>query len=116
MYVVQLLDETTRHDKNTLDLIFTNNQDPVHSIKVEKTSLSDHDIVHMTLLNSFSDNQPTVNNVLLDEDPFKSLNLYKANWDQINKELNQIDWEILFPKEDSVDRHVELLEEKSEKF
>ena len=36
-------------------------------------------------------------------------NIYKANWDEIIKELNKINWEILFAKEDSVDRKVEVL-------
>ena len=106
--LVQIVTETTRKDKNTLDLILTNNQEPIHSIVVEKISLSDHDIVHVSMLNCFSNN-PT--DIKIEEDPFKSFNLYKANWIDIEKELDNFDWETLF-NEASVDEMVDILEEK----
>ena len=60
------------------------------------------------MLNCFSNN-PT--DIKIEEDPFKSFNLYKANWIDIEKELDNFDWDTLF-NEASVDEMVDILEEK----
>ena len=108
--LVQMVHETTRADKNTLDLIVTNNQESIHNIFVEKTTLSDHDMVHMTMINHFEINKNNDERQPLN--PFDQLNLFKANWGNINHELNQINWEQLFDGVECIDNLVEILEEK----
>ena len=49
-FLRQLVKEPTRMDKNILDLIFSNNDDMIHSVAVSKTEKSDHDLVTCTLL------------------------------------------------------------------
>ena len=51
LFLTQQVNEKTRKDKNTLDLILTNNQESVHSIMVEKVSktISDHDKINLCL-------------------------------------------------------------------
>ena len=110
--LVQLVHETTRADKNTLDLIATNNQEYIHNIIVEKTSLSDHDIVHMLMINHFKIN-PNYGDIKENEqNPFDELNLYKANWADINSEISKINWEQLFDGEECIVKLVEVLEQK----
>ena len=41
----QHVNENTRKNKSILDLVITNNPESIHSVTVEKTNLSDHDIV-----------------------------------------------------------------------
>ena len=47
-HMVQSIEETTRKDKNTLDLIFTNQIDMIMKVEVTKTVLSDHDQIEIT--------------------------------------------------------------------
>ena len=47
-HMVQSIEETTRKDKNTLDLIFTNQIDMIMKVEVTKTVLSDHDQIEIS--------------------------------------------------------------------
>ena len=87
----QLVSEFTRDDKSILDLVLTNNQQAVHSITVEKTQISDHDIVWTNLLYTKLtkvSNPPKA----LPDSPLDSVNLNRADWDSIRNELSQINW------------------------
>lgn len=93
-FMEQLVLEPTRHDKNTLDLIFSNNPDCIHSLSVEKTEKSDHDLVQCRLLHpelllpdSLPERPPHQPSSLLDD-----LNLNLANWEEINEDLMTVDW------------------------
>ena len=44
-FLSQFVLEPTRHNKSVLDLVLTNHASSIHSISVEKTLLSDHDMV-----------------------------------------------------------------------
>ena len=89
--MTQMVTETTRKDKATLDLHITNNSDAIHNIWVEKVEMSDHDMVWSSLLykkitnaNQKFDVEP--------ESPLDRLNLNKADYDSIRSEFNKIDW------------------------
>ena len=87
----QLVKEPTRKDKSILDLIITNNIDSVHSVQVDKTELSDHDIVWCNLLYKKITKIPTeINNEV--DSPLDTVNLNKANWTEIRSELSSIKW------------------------
>ena len=76
--LIQQVNEPTRKNKNILDLVFTNNDEFIHNITVEKTNMSDHDIVNMTCINSFAYND--TDSTLENANPFDKLNFFKANW------------------------------------
>ena len=90
--LIQQVNETTRADKNTLDLVLTNNEDWIHDITVEKTRMSDHDIVNVVLNNLFQQ-FPKVQEQYIPEHPLDELNLHKANWTKIRHDLSVLNWD-----------------------
>ena len=107
--LLQQVNETTRDDKSTLDLILTNNEDWLHDITVEKTLISDHDIVNVSLVNLFS-NVSDDSEQYIPEQPIDELNFNKANWEKIRQDLSIIDWDEILGQEHSVDTMVEIFE------
>ena len=107
--LIQQVNETTRCDKSTLDLVFTNNEEWIHEINVEKTKISDHDFVNVTLSNVFQ-NIPSDNTHYIPEHPIDKLNLHKANWSNIRNDLNQVKWEEILNSENTVDSMTKILE------
>ena len=97
--LTQMVKETTRADKSILDLVITNNDQAIHSIQVEKTELSDHDIVWTQL--SYKDlmNVTPVHSHHTDS-PLDNLNLNKANFDEIRRDLSLIDWDEILKEKD----------------
>ena len=106
--LIQQVNEPTRMNKNILDLVFTNNDEFIHNITVEKTNMSDHDIVNMTCINSFAYND--TDSTLENANPFDKLNFFKANWKNINQSLDELDWEDIITSQHSVDEAIEILE------
>ena len=84
--------EPTRHDKNTLDLILSNNLDNIHEISVLKTEMSDHDFVNCTILHPEFLKSPVQQPSFIPESPMANLNFSKADWDSIRKHLQLADW------------------------
>ena len=107
--LIQQVKETTRHDKNTLDLILTNNDDWIHDITVEKTKYSDHDFVNVSLANVFKKTTDVVYQYQ-PKHPLDELNFNKANWGKIRDDLKEISWHDLMGHEASVDVMVQNLE------
>lgn len=107
--LIQQVHETTRADKNTLDLVLTNNDDWLHNITVEKTNLSDHDFVNVTLPNIFQ-NTPQEKQQYQPEHPLDELNLHKADWNSIREDLSVLNWDELIGSDTSVASMVEKLE------
>ena len=106
--LVQQVHEPTRKDKTILDLVFTNNDEIIHNVAVDKTNMSDHDIVTITCINSFpryDDDTPTEN-----LNSFDKLNFFKADWKKINQDLDEIVWRNIITDETSVDEAVEIME------
>lgn len=88
----QMVTEHTRKDKSILDLVLTNNDQAIHSIIIEKTELTDHDIVWTNLLYSQLSNIPA-NHKPEPDSPLDNVNLNRANWDAIREDLSPINWE-----------------------
>ena len=89
--LTQTVTENTRDDKSILDLVITNNTEAIYNTYVEKTVLSDHDIVWTQLSYKKLSNIPTTSNQQADS-PLDTINLHKANWESIRKDLSEVDW------------------------
>ena len=89
----QYVEKPTRK-KNILDLFLTNNPNLVLHTTSEETRLSDHNIVKIyTSYNLTSPRKPYRPH--FESCSFRDLNLHKANFDNINSDLNATDWEHL---------------------
>ena len=87
----QMVTECTRKDISILDLILTNNDQAIHSVNVEKTNLSDHDIVWASLLYSKLTKIPSSQTHQADS-PLDTVNLNKADWNAIQNDLSKVNW------------------------
>ena len=76
---------------NTLDLIFTNNEDLVHYMEVTPTIFSDHNIIEVTSRLNITRKELVARNC---EDGFSVFNFNKSDidWDALNHCLTDIDW------------------------
>ena len=99
-FLTQHVNETTRKDKNTLDIIVSNIATNIHSITVEKVSnkLSDHDMVNCYITDIFNTEKPPVK-PYSPPHPLDQLNFNKSNWEGIRNELTAVDWNCLENKE-----------------
>ncbi|CAL4120027.1 unnamed protein product [Meganyctiphanes norvegica] len=101
--LIQAIEEPTR-EKNTLDLIFTNDIEIFINIDVSKSSLSDHDIIEITT--NYKMNNKEINhetNTKNEEPDFRQLNFHNENviWSNINNEINKYPWYELFKNENT---------------
>ena len=94
----QHVSENTRNNLNILDLVITNNADTIHSIAVEKSNLSDHDLVITRILNDNLTKEKLEE--YNPENTFDKLNWTKARWDEIRSDLSHTHWEELFENKD----------------
>ena len=81
---------------NILDIVLTNNDDLFHNISVDKTSLSDHDII--TLTTNLPTNMRTRSASEVHETPnFSQLNFLSESvcWESLKKELDETNWDLL---------------------
>ena len=109
-FLTQLVTENTRKDSSLLDLVITNNDEMIHSIEVEKTKLSDHDMLRTKLIGEKFVHVNT-NESYIPEHSFDKLNWHKAKWDPMKKELEAINWKELLENKD-VDEMCVLINNK----
>nr|XP_053651724.1 uncharacterized protein LOC128701829 [Cherax quadricarinatus] len=94
----QQIIEPTRLE-NTLDLIFTNNDDLIRNVTISKTIYSDHNIIEVqTCMHGAPDRQ----NETSHEGAFTKFNFNNKNikWDQVNQVLTDISWEDILSNTD----------------
>ncbi|XP_066933083.1 uncharacterized protein [Clytia hemisphaerica] len=115
LFMSQYVNQPTHKDGNTLDLVFTNNEDLIHdySILPVLQSTSHHSIVMVSTrlkVQSFSSN---------DDKPeprskFNALNFFsdEIDWNKLKEDLNQIDWDVKLNSDDPQ----EILEKKNSKY
>lgn len=90
----QIIDAPTR-GTNILDLIFTNNDELIHGLNIEKNILSDHNLIRITSniweTETHKASGETIGNTTTD---FGDLNFFSArtDWTNIARELGEIDW------------------------
>ena len=77
---------------NILDLFITNNDNLVLQTTCEETPLSDHDIVFIQTTYDIK-SKNTCNIPHFADHTFRSLNLQKADFEEINSQLTCIDWD-----------------------
>ena len=97
--LVQIIEEATRM-KNTLDLIFTNEVAMITNVDVNKSNLSDHDLVELTtnIKTDKTQIKANINNENEKEQSFWDLNFHneEIDWKLINNALRRVPWEIIF--------------------
>ena len=103
----QYVDVPTR-EKNTLDLMLTNNSNLVSHCESEKTDLSDHDLVSIYTRYPLHTEQKHVKRINFELHSFRSLNLKKADFTKIKSRLQEVPWDELY-KECSNEEFPELL-------
>ena len=91
-FLQQLVTEPTRKDRNILDLVLSNNTDMIHSVTVQKTEKSDHDLVSCTLLHPEFLPHPAERPPYTPETPLDDINFAAADWDSIRKALDNVNW------------------------
>ena len=97
--LVQTIQEPTRK-KNTLDLVFTNDQEIFMQVEVTKTSMSDHNIIEITT--DIRDNYNLLNKKEVDkkieETDLRQLNFHheRVNWEKMKEILLLMPWKEIF--------------------
>ena len=89
--LTQYISGKTRKN-NTLDLLFTNNEDLVHDIKISPTINSNHNLIEITSRLIASNKSKTEH---LTKERFAAYNFNKKdiNWTQIKQSISSIDWD-----------------------
>ena len=92
----QVINTPTRGN-NILDIVMTNSEDVLHDIEVNKSNLSDHNII--TLTTNLPSNTQTQNNTSATQLPlnFSQLNFFSESvcWESLQKALDEIDWDLI---------------------
>ena len=101
--LLQIIDESTR-EENTLDLIFTNETSLVTMIEVNKTKLSDHNIIEVST-NYIIDEHPQLEEITENSNSIlRSLNFQtkSINWKDVNQCIEITEWEQSFENKDTI--------------
>ncbi|KAG0702385.1 hypothetical protein GWK47_002865 [Chionoecetes opilio] len=91
----QVINTPTRGD-NILDIVMINNDDLLHNITVNKTNLSDHNII--TLTTSVSTNmQPRIPSAAQQAPNFSRMNFHSESvcWESLRRDLGEVKWDSL---------------------
>ena len=94
--LMQIIDEPTR-EKNTLDLIFTNELDIFSHMDINHSILSDHHLIELTSTFKTERFEETLN-LIAENNGLRNYNFFskKVKWKEIKNELNNKNWEELF--------------------
>ena len=89
----QCINHPTRQN-NTLDLLLTNNKNSIIHTSAEDSRISDHKIVTIKAILKARNSGP-IPESKSQKHSFRNLDLYGADYDQINRHLCDINWELL---------------------
>ena len=106
----QHVSENTRKNKSILELVITNSPEIIHNVIVETTNLSDHDMITTRIINeklTMQEKDPEYTPV----NQFDRLNWNKAKWEEIRKDLSDINWQLTLENKD-VDEICETINNK----
>jgi len=90
-FMNQIILKPTRKN-NILDLVFSNNPSLVHHYEVVPTIISDHNIINIFL--NYVHEEPPMEDIC-EKPTLAKFDYSKANWDEMNKTLNEADWQTL---------------------
>ena len=98
-HLVQAIEEPTRRE-NTLDLIFTNGIEIFKQVEVNRTIMSDHDLIEITTDIEWNDEvrDEGDDRIDMEEDDLRRLNFHseRVPWPMIEKRLSKINWDKIF--------------------
>ena len=101
-FMIQVIDSPTHRAGNTLDLIFTNNANYIHSYSSQITALSDHKSIECKVRYR-KDSEKTST----DKKPQRDPNLYdlnffseSINWPALRNALAEVQWRRIFLNSD----------------
>lgn len=94
LYLTQVIKHPTRK-KNILDLAFTNNANLVHHYHIEPTTISDHNLIIISL--NYNEKRIKKNTPKENTQKAKllTLNYNKADWDLVNQKFTEVNWDEL---------------------
>ena len=102
--LIQIIEEPTR-EKNTLDLIYTNEVSMITQVEIMKSNMSDHDRIELTTNIKSGKGQTGLNESRNKEKEncLRKLNFKMKNieWEKIKKELEAIQWTEIFKDKDT---------------
>ena len=103
LLLTQVVDVSTRED-SVLDLVFLNNEELLYRVVVEDTIMSDHRLVFLETTLGFS---LSAHNHRRTGGGFEALNFFHENtqWDEIVRELNEVNWRELLGEVDVEQMH-----------
>ena len=119
-FMNQIITEPTRN-KNTLDLIFINNNEFISNHSVENVSkcLSDHDLITCQINENIDDQKSEIRK---NPEKLRNFNYWskKASWKNMNQYLEKVEWSKNITENSSVESDInflyELLFSASEQF
>ena len=98
-HLVQAIEEPTRKE-NTLDLIFTNGIEIFKQVEVNRTIMSDHNLIEITTDIEWNDKvgDERDGRIDMEEGDLRRLNFHseKVPWPMIEKRLSEINWDKIF--------------------
>ena len=99
-FLTQMIDSPTHRAGNTLDLIFSNNANYIHSYSTHITALSDHRSIECKI--HYAKNTPKA---IPKKPQSKDTTLYdlnffsdSINWSELRQSLSEVSWDNLFLK------------------
>ena len=91
-FLSQYVDKPTRQ-QNILDLVLSNQPNMIKHIEVEDTKLSDHRLIRVKT--NFGLKPPNSIRRHIEPHTYRSLNFYKAQFDEINHHIGSVNWDEL---------------------
>ena len=111
LYLRQIINTPTRGE-NILDIVMTNCDELIHSIAVDTTNLSDHNMITITTNIIDSTPQCCVNEDQHTALSFNHLNFFSESvcWEKLKRDFNQIDWHHEMRDADPEDQYKKFLQ------
>ena len=101
-FLIQQYDCPTHRAGNTIDLLFTNSSNIIHSIEACPSSVSDHYLMTTSTMYNIPQSINEEPDTNPDEEckSFRSLNFFNEtiNWDALSEELDNHNWQLEFRK------------------
>ena len=94
-FMTQLIDQATHRKGNTLDLLFSNNSDIMHSISSSYSGISDHYLIEVSVAYKTNQDKPKKSATNCDNAiSFRTLNFfsYKIDWSSLCRKLKSHNW------------------------
>ena len=111
LFLEQLVVKPTRVN-NTLDLIFTNDEDFINEISITKSGISDHNLITASLNKEYKQGEDTTN--LIQEESCSKLEKYafwskKCDWNSVTEQLSHVEWESQITEDSDINSDLQYL-------